>query len=219
MTYTALASLLILGDDLSRIDKRAIVEGLKELQLPNGSFMAVLDSESDMRFVYCAAATCYMIQDWSGMDIEKAVDFILRSWVSINLGKCVQIKYRINFNFQSYEGAFAQTPGNEAHGGSTFCAIASLHLLNILKDVLSKKQIDTLRRWCVLKQSTGFQGRPGKAPDTCYSFWIGATLKILDSYTFINMSENLQFMLLTQSDITGGFAKHPDSSPGGYMQL
>ena len=36
MTYTALASLLILGDDLSRVDKVAVIKGLKALQLPDG---------------------------------------------------------------------------------------------------------------------------------------------------------------------------------------
>ena len=36
MTYTALLSLLILGDDLSRVNKEAVVQGLKTLQLKNG---------------------------------------------------------------------------------------------------------------------------------------------------------------------------------------
>ena len=36
MTYTAMLSLLILGDHLSRVNKKAIIEGLKALQLDNG---------------------------------------------------------------------------------------------------------------------------------------------------------------------------------------
>ena len=36
MTYTALCCLLILGDDLSRVNKKAIVAGLKAVQLDNG---------------------------------------------------------------------------------------------------------------------------------------------------------------------------------------
>ena len=36
MTYVALASLLILGDDLSRVHKKDIIESLKELQLQDG---------------------------------------------------------------------------------------------------------------------------------------------------------------------------------------
>ena len=38
MTYTALCSLIILGDDLNRVDKQAIAYGLKNLQLQDGSF-------------------------------------------------------------------------------------------------------------------------------------------------------------------------------------
>ena len=36
MTYTALASLVILGDDLSRVNRPAVIEGLKALQLSDG---------------------------------------------------------------------------------------------------------------------------------------------------------------------------------------
>ena len=36
MTYVALASLLILGDDLSRVNKKFVIESLKHLQLNDG---------------------------------------------------------------------------------------------------------------------------------------------------------------------------------------
>lgn len=39
-------------------------------------------SENDMRFVYCAACICYMLNDWSGMNVEKAVQFVQKSQVS-----------------------------------------------------------------------------------------------------------------------------------------
>lgn len=46
------------------------------------SFYAVPEgSENDMRFVYCAACICYMLDDWSGMDCTKAIDYIRRSMV------------------------------------------------------------------------------------------------------------------------------------------
>lgn len=37
---------------------------------------------------------------------------------------------------------------------------------------------DKLIKWCLDRQSTGFQGRPNKQPDTCYCFWIGASLDV-----------------------------------------
>lgn len=36
MTYTALAILIILGDDLSKVNKEAVLAGIKALQLENG---------------------------------------------------------------------------------------------------------------------------------------------------------------------------------------
>lgn len=85
MTYTALACLLILGDDLSRVNRPAVLAGLRKLQLPNGSFYSTAEgSENDMRFVFCAACICYMLRDWSGMDTQKAVEFIKCSQVSLS---------------------------------------------------------------------------------------------------------------------------------------
>src|ERR1700677_4873632 len=91
---------------------------------------------------------------------------------------------------QTYEGAFGQGPGHEAHGGSTFCAVASLILMGKLDQVLSGKRVEILKRWCVFKQVGGFQGRPNKDADTCYSFWVGATLKLLSSHHLVNKSED-----------------------------
>ncbi|CAA7029032.1 unnamed protein product [Microthlaspi erraticum] len=51
--------------------------------------------ETDLRFVYCAAAICDMLGNWSGMDKEKAKDYIL--------------------NCQSYDGGFGLIPGSESH--------------------------------------------------------------------------------------------------------
>ena len=57
MTYSALAALLTLGDDLSRVDGPATVRALGALQREDGSFTATSDgSECDMRFLYCACA-------------------------------------------------------------------------------------------------------------------------------------------------------------------
>jgi geranylgeranyl transferase type-1 subunit beta len=41
-------------------------------------------SENDMRFVYCACCISYVLDNWSGVDIDKAVVFIKNSMVSID---------------------------------------------------------------------------------------------------------------------------------------
>ncbi|CAB3384577.1 Hypothetical predicted protein [Cloeon dipterum] len=192
MTYTALSSLIILGDDLSRVNRPAVIRGVRALQQPDGSFCAHLGgSENDMRFIFCAAVICYTLKDWSGMDMPLVEDFIKSSL--------------------SYEGAIAQGPGLEAHGGSTYCAIAALVLMGRLS-IFSDEQLDRLRNWLLMRQVAGFQGRPNKPDDTCYSFWVGATLKLLDRYQFTDKKKNREFILSTQQNLTGGFSKWPDNT-------
>ena len=202
MTYTALCSLLILGDDLQRVDKQAIACGLKNLQLKDGSFQYCVEgSENDMRFLYCVACICYILKDFSPINIDKAVDYILNSL--------------------SYEGGFGQGPFLEAHGGSTFCAVAALYLFNRL-DSLKVSELALLKRWCHNRHQSGFQGRPNKPVDTCYSFWLGGSLYILDSFQYLDHKTNRDWLLSVQDYMTGGFSKWTSTSPDplhSYMGL
>ena len=68
-------------------------------------------------------------------------------------------------------------------GGWTYCAIASLCLMGRLEEALSQRELDRIRRWCIMRQQTGFHGRPNKPVDTCYSFWVGATLEVRTGVT------------------------------------
>lgn len=45
MTYTGLASLVILGDDLSRVYRAAIIEGVKALQQEDGRLVMICKSD------------------------------------------------------------------------------------------------------------------------------------------------------------------------------
>lgn len=106
----------------------------------------------------------------------------------------------------------------ESHGGTTFCAIAALCLSGQL-DQLSEKVKDKIVRWLIFRQvrsfistgcstvawqllidifnlihlnsqDSGFNGRPNKATDSCYSFWIGASLKILNAFQYTDFGCN-----------------------------
>jgi len=86
---------------------------------------------------------------------------------------------------QTYEGGISGEPGNEAHGGYTYCGVASLALLNRFDAI----DIPRLLNWLVNAQLTvegGFQGRTNKLVDGCYSFWQGASFIILDNFCFNN---------------------------------
>lgn len=66
-TYFALASLLILGDDLSRLDRKACLAWLPTLQRQDGSFGETLvDGEVrggyDSRFGYCGSGVRYILR-------------------------------------------------------------------------------------------------------------------------------------------------------------
>jgi len=193
MTYTALTSLLVLGDDLGKVNRKAVIAGVRALQLPDGSFKAALEGgENDMRFLYCAAAICSILGDWDGMNVEAALSYVLSSI--------------------SYEGGIGQGPGLEAHGGSTFCGVAALKLMGKL-DGLGDERLQRLVRWCVLRQAdnSGFMGRPNKPEDTCYSFWVGATLSLLGRLDMCDKEASRLFVLSTQDPVTGGLAKWVDT--------
>lgn len=73
------------------------------------------DGENDMRFVYCAACISYVLDDWSGIDRPKVIRYIKNSLVSLAMFQFSGFLTKV-FHIQTYEGAFAQGPGLEAHG-------------------------------------------------------------------------------------------------------
>jgi len=187
MTYTGIAILVTLGDDLSRLNRKAIVEGVAAVQRSDGSFSATIEgSEHDMRFVYCATAICAMINDWGDVNKKTLAQYIRNS---------LRYDYGVSQHFEM-----------ESHGGTTYCAIAALNLTDQLS-ILSQKEIEKIKRWLVFRQVDGFNGRPNKPVDTCYSFWIGATLKILGGFELTDYKENRSYVMSTQNIVVGGFGK------------
>lgn len=196
MTYTSLAVLATLdGDTLTeRVDRASLVSGMRHLQQPEGSFRATLDgSECDMRFLYCACAISSMLGDWSGVDVERAVGFV-RSCIT-------------------YEGGISLVPGAEAHGGSCYTAVASLVLMGRLDEVLGSSEKAALQAW--LEQRIclegGYNGRTNKETDSCYSFWVGATLQLLGAFDDCDHGPTRSFLLQhCQARRHGGFKKTPE---------
>ena len=46
------------------------------------SFCSTMEgSETDMRFVFCACAVCYILNDWSTINMASAADYIRKSMV------------------------------------------------------------------------------------------------------------------------------------------
>ncbi|KAJ5774593.1 Terpenoid cyclases/protein prenyltransferase alpha-alpha toroid [Penicillium paradoxum] len=59
----------------------------------------------------------------------------------------------------------------------------------------------------------GFNGRCNKYADTCYSFWNGATLMMLDHYSVVDEVRNRHYLLEKTQHLVGGFGKGPGDPP------
>jgi len=191
MTYSALLTLAILGDDFSRVNKGGIIANLGRLQNDDGSFQAVgFGSETDARFLFCAVAISFMLQDWSGINVDSSLQFALA--------------------VQSHDGGIGLLPGQESHGGPSYCICATLALLGRLEDYPGRNYLE---RFLVSRQIGGFNGRINKKPDTCYTFWVGGALQILGMEDYIDSDTTREFVLSCQSNKLGGFSKVPGVYP------
>lgn len=184
MTYTSIAILVILGDDLTRLDRKSIIEGkwknvtskfwlhniilfkgVAAVQRPDGSFSASVEgNEYDMRFVYCAACICFMLNDWGQVNKSSMGRYIMDSIVS-STKTFKWRKVKPFFIQKRFDGGVSQHFEMESHGGTTFCALAALQLSDQMH-LLNGKKLEKMKRWLLFRQDGGFQGRPNKPIDT-----------------------------------------------------
>ncbi|GMM37325.1 protein farnesyltransferase [Saccharomycopsis crataegensis] len=153
-------------DFWSQIDRKKMYHWMMtDLKQPNGSFAMHKGGEVDTRAVYCALTVASMLNIMTPELIEGTAEW---------LGKC-----------QTLEGGFGGSPSLEAHGGYSFCAVASLCLLGDPKTMLSKYcNLPNLIKWSVDRQGGiegGFSGRSNKLVDGCYSHWIGGIFPFLEA--------------------------------------
>ncbi|KAJ2789623.1 geranylgeranyl transferase type-1 subunit beta, partial [Coemansia linderi] len=189
-TYSALCALLLLGDDLSRVDKPAIVEALRCLQQDSGCFAPHPGTtERDPRFIYCACAISAILDDWSGVNKDAAVEYIV---------SCC-----------NPDGGMTQAPFQESHGGHLYCCVSSLALMGRLDAIPDRQR--TLK-WALQRQNGGYQGRVNKPADSCYSFWVGAAVELLGGHDLVDAAQVSAFLVQCETRF-GGIAKFPDEFP------
>ncbi|ORX34942.1 terpenoid cyclases/protein prenyltransferase alpha-alpha toroid [Kockovaella imperatae] len=201
-TYTALLCLAILRAPLDRLDVPGLVSFLRSCQGQDGSFSPLPrsqsegDFQSDLRMTYCACAVSSIISDFSGINVDAARAMIRQC--------------------RTWEGGYAARPGIiEAQGGTTYCAMASLKLLEADGKADSTEDHEETLRWLLQRQIGGFQGRPGKLEDVCYSFWCGGALSILGRSDLLDAQSDRTFLLSAQYPF-GGFGKEPEDPPDPY---
>jgi len=81
----------------------------------------------------------------------------------------------------------------------------------IFAEEVDRINSDSLGWWLCERQlkSGGFNGRPEKLPDVCYSWWVLASLTILGRQDWIDHKALIKFILSCQDTSTGGFADRP----------
>ncbi|CAI5756122.1 unnamed protein product [Candida verbasci] len=211
-TLFALYILLILEIDfIEKLNLNKIMNFLIKCQVKEGGFVSTLDlnynqfGEADLRLCYIALCIRHLIKDKTDKDIN------IKSL----------IKYILNR--QNINGGFSSYKNDESHLGFTFCAIASLKLLNYkgklfkTQDWLIHRQVDfTLYENYEYYRDIdigGFNGRENKFADTCYSWWCTSSLEILNFKKY-NLELAQDYLLKqTQNELIGGFSKEPNSTP------
>lgn len=164
-TYAAVCALLTLGGEAAyeSIDRAAVAAFLRRMVVPperGGGFTMHDGGETDARSCYTAIAVAHMLN-------LGAAELAEQSAVVGYLRRC-----------QTYEGGLGGEPGNEAHGGYTYCGAAALSLLGRLPAL----DLPRLARWVAQRQGAvegGFNGRTNKLVDGCYSFWQGSVMPVL----------------------------------------
>lgn len=169
-TYAALVLLHSLGR-MNEVNKEGVVSLIRDMKKGRG-FTIHRDGESDVRSIFCAVASYSLIH--SGTVSPKTQYNPLCDQVGASLFSTV-----VHFlhESQTFEGGFGAAPGEEAHGGYTYCSIASLLILE--QPIYSQ---DFLRKWLEERQDPhvlGFNGRTNKCADSCYNYWIGASMRML----------------------------------------
>ena len=189
-THYALLTLIQLNRlDSALVHKEQISKYIKSLQNPDGSFKGDTYAETDSRFSYNAVSILKILgyNPEDIIDLPKATEYVL--------------------SCQNFDGGFGSIPGAESHGAYCFCCIGFLSVtgqLNLLDKVQTGK-------WLAERQTHlgGFNGRPEKLPDVCYSWWVLSGMFMIGAEDFFDKDLLIKFILECQDDISGGIGDRP----------
>lgn len=193
------------------------------LKQPDGSFIVSNHGEVDVRYA-CNLSTC--IFSFSLFpDVDRGIYCLLAVALLLDIFTPELVSGTPAFiaSCQTYEGGFssashphifdgilaAQRPSlGEAHGGYTFCALASWVILQpyiSAGEDAPRVDLRRLLRWLVQMQGSeielgGFKGRTNKLVDGCYSWWVGGAFVLLEA---LGLSPNIPAPASAHEDETG----------------
>ncbi|GME83578.1 unnamed protein product [Ambrosiozyma monospora] len=232
-TCFALQILLLLGDDLARVNRVKLMRYLKLCQNEEGSFAPFVELESgkklgdvDVRYCMLAALLRKLIK-WEEYLEErklKHTDDDSNDVFDIDIDSLT----RYIKSLKSFDGGLAQASMLESHAGLTYCGLCALSMINQLHPEEWQDTIDFLvhrqlyynsynqtelrdNEYAELEDNGGFDGRVNKYADTCYAFWCCASLDLLGGLDLVHGDAVLGYLLeQTQHPYMGGFLKTND---------
>ncbi|KAI9042283.1 Rab geranylgeranyltransferase subunit beta BET2 [Aspergillus affinis] len=196
MLYTVSAvQILVLMDALDELEtrglggRRKVGSFIAELQdKDTGAFMGDEWGEQDTRFLYGAFNALSLMGLLDMVDVSKSVAYVQ---------KC-----------ENLDGGYGIRPGAESHAGQIFTCVGTLAIAGRL-DLVNK---DRLGGWLSERQvdKGGLNGRPEKLEDACYSWWVGASLVMIDRLHWLDGGKLASFILRCQDPEAGGLSDRPD---------
>jgi len=175
-----------------------------------GSFMGDEWGETDTRFLYGAFNALSLLGLLNLVDVPKAVTYVQ--------------------SCENLDGAYGVRPGAESHSGQVFTCVAALAIAGRL-DLVNQDRLGT---WLCERQvdQGGLNGRPEKIEDACYSWWVGASLAMIDRLHWVDGNKLVAFILkcqvrflrlryqdqakIVQDPEAGGFADRPGNMVDVY---
>lgn len=132
--------------------------------------------EQDTRFLYGAFNALSLMGLLHLVDVPKSVAFVQ---------KC-----------ENLDGGYGIRPGAESHAGQIFTCVGALAIAKRL-DLVNK---DRLGGWLSERQvdKGGLNGRPEKLEDACYSWWVGASLAMIDRFHWLDGGKLIAFIMRCQ---------------------
>jgi len=144
--------------------------------------------EVDTRFSYAGLLCARILDRVDQIDVRAAVNYV-RSCAN-------------------FDGGFGCVPGAESHAGQVFCCVGALALAGAVSTAVDQK---ALGWWLCQRQLQcgGFNGRPDKLEDVCYSWWVLSALSLLARVEWIDANRLVQFIIRSVDSETGGIADRP----------
>ncbi|TEB26162.1 farnesyltransferase subunit beta [Coprinellus micaceus] len=193
-TYASVCALAIVGragpgggwDD---IDRKKIYDFFMSLKQKDGSFLVAHHSEVDVRGIYCLLVVATLLDILTPELVAGTPEFIASCQTYEGGFSCASYPEYDPSNPERIIDSGSRPSLGEAHGGYTFCALASWIMLQPYINLSPSKpslNLKSLTRWLVNMQGTetelgGFKGRTNKLVDGCYSWWCGGSFALLEA--------------------------------------